>query len=122
MKTKEIFIVVALVSVLFSCDLLKKEEVKILNDNLVTKTKSGMDLESASMAKQLTNAKIEGTVKNVSEKTLKNIVITYKIGRTAVTAKIASLKPDQKIKFTTTGYKSNQKNPKYHLESITYKE
>jgi hypothetical protein len=122
MKTQSFFIIIILISIFSACDLLKKEEVKILSDNLVTSTKSGMDLESASMAKQLSNAKVQGTVQNVSEKTLKNIVITYKIGREKVTAKISTLKPNQKSKFTTTGHKTKQSTPKYSLESITYTE
>ena len=122
MNSKSILTGLILVTFLLSCDLLNKEEIKILDASLITSTKSGMDLENASMAKQLGEAKIQGTVQNVSEKTLKNIIITYKIGRQAVTAKVGTLKPNQKKKFTTSGHRTNQSMPKFTLEAITYKE
>ena len=122
MKTKSLLIVAIKASFLFACDFFKNEEVKILNDKLVTARKSGMDLENASMAKQLATAKIEGTVQNVSEKTLNKVVITYKIGRQSVSAEVGTLKPNQKKKFKTSGHKTNQSMPKYSLEAITYKE
>ena len=74
------------------------------------------------MAKQLSEAQVEGTAQNVSDKTLKNIVITYKIGRQSVTAEIASLKPNQKVKFVTTKHKTKKTAPQYKLESIKYTE
>ena len=122
MKIKSLFMLFIVISFMFACDLLKNEEVKILDANLITSTKSGMDLENASMAKQLGEAKVQGTVQNVSEKKLKNVIITYKIGRESVTAKVGALEPNQKKKFTTTGHRTNQRTPKFSLESITFKE
>ena len=122
MVKNSILLLAVLLLLVSACDLLKKEEIVVLNDRLSSSSKSGMNFDNPSMAKQLSEAQVEGTVQNVSDKTLKKIVITYKIGRKSVTAEIASLKPNQKAKFATTKHKSNQTSPKYKLESITYTE
>jgi hypothetical protein len=122
MRRNSILFLAVLFIFISACDLLKKEEVVILSDRLSSSSKSGMNFDNPSMAKQLSEAQVEGTVQNVSDKTLKNIVITYKIGRKSVTAEIASLKPNQKANFKTTKHKSNKTAPKYKLESITYNE
>ncbi len=122
MRRNSILILAALFLFVYACDLFKAEEIVILNDRLSSSSKSGMNFDNPSMAKQLSEAHVEGTAQNVSDKTLKNIVITYKIGRQSVTAEIASLKPNQKVKFVTTKHKTKKTAPKYKLESIKYSE
>ena len=122
MRNNSLLIIAILFSILTACDLLKNEDVVILNDRLVSSQKSGVDLEAPSMSQPLKEAKVQGAVQNVSDKTLKNIVITYKIARGKVSAKISLLKPNQKSNFTTSSYKTKRAAPKYELESITYSE
>jgi len=122
MRINSLLIIALLFSLLTACDLLKNEDVVILNDSIESTSKSGMDINAPSISKPLNDIRVKGTVKNVSDRTLKNIVITYKIARGTVTAKISSLKPNKSSKFTTSKYKSKRTTPKYELESITFSE
>ena len=122
MRRNSLLIIGLLFLLLAACDLLKDEDVVILNASLTSSQKSGMDVDAPSISQPLKEAKVEGNIQNVSDKTLKNIVITYKIARGTVTAKISSLKPNQKSKFATTKYQTKKAMPKFELESITYSE
>ena len=122
MRKRSLLIIAILVSLLTACDLLKNEEIVVLKDSMESTSKSGMDINAPSISKPLNDIRVKGTVQNVSHRTLKNIVITYKIARGTVTAKISSLKPNKKSKFTTSKYKSKRSTPSYELESITYDE
>lgn len=113
MRKNSLLIIAILFSILTACDLLKNEDVVILNDRLTSSQKSGADLEAPSISQPLKEAKVQGTVKNISDKTLKNIVITYKLARGTVSAKISLLKPNQTAKFTTSKYKTKRSMPKY---------
>jgi len=122
MRRNSLLIIVILFSFLTACDLLKNEEIVIINDQLDFSMRSSVDLEAPSMSQPLKEAKVKGTIQNTSDKTLKNIVITYKFARGTVTAKVSSLKPNQTSNFTTSIYKTKRATPQYELESITYSE
>jgi len=122
MKKKSLLIIAVIIWSLTACDSLKNEDVVIVNDRLESSVKSSMDLEAQSISQPLKEAEVQGTVKNNSDRTLKNIVITYKIARGTVSAKISLLKPNQTSNFTTSKYKTKDATPKYELESITYSE
>jgi len=117
-----LLVVASIFLLLTACDLLKNEDVVILNASLSSSQQSGMDIDAPSISQPLKEVKVDGTVQNVSDKTLKNIVITYKVARGTVTAKISLLKPNQKSKFSTTNYKTKKALPKFELESITFSE
>jgi len=122
MRINLLVIIVLLFSFLTACDLLKNEEIVILNDQLTSSVNSSFDIEAPQISQPLKEASVKGTVQNVSDKILKNIVITYKIARGKVTAKISLLKPNQTSNFTTSIYKTKRSTPEYELESITYSE
>ena len=122
MRKNSIIVISLLILFFTACDLLKKEEIVVIDAQLTSSQQSSMNFEAPSVSQPLKEVRVTGTVHNTTEKTFKNIVITYKVARGTVTAKIKSLKPDQKSKFTSTKYKSKQSTPNYELESITYNE
>lgn len=119
---RKISLVLISLLIITACDLMKQDKIVVLNDRLTSATTSGADENAPSISKPLNEAMVKGTVQNVTDKPLKDIVITYKMARGKVTAKIALLKPNQKSTFTTTKYQTKQNTPKYELESITFKE
>jgi len=95
----------------------KKEVVKISASYI--KTRGGADINAPTVSPK-EYAHYEGTIKNISDKTLANLTITYLIDGQESDYRIYSLTPDQEADFKTRTIMLQHANPSHHLESILY--
>ena len=72
------------------------------------------------MGGKIIEAAVHGEIKNISNKTLRDVVITYKFPRGKVNAKISFIKPGQTRKFATSRYKAIRARPSFKLENVTF--
>jgi hypothetical protein len=119
MMIKTLLIISAL-SILVSCSYFNKDEIEIKNEKLSVTQATSFDVDKAQMGGKITEASVHGEIKNISDKVLKNIVLTYKFPRKKVQAKIKLLKPGQTLKFVTTRYKAVAPRPDFKLDNVTY--
>lgn len=61
-----------------------------------------------------------GTIKNISDETLNNIVIEYLIDAQPSTAKIDNLEPGEEKNFTTNPVMLRNMDPAHYLKSVNY--
>lgn len=62
----------------------------------------------------------EGTIKNISEETLTNIVITYLIDAKSSTANVDKLEPGEEKSFSTNPVMLRNMDPAHYLKSVEY--
>ena len=120
MKYLSLFITVLFIIILTNCEFGSSSKVEITSANIQLSQNSSFDINAPNINAPITKASVKGKVQNKGEKTVKNVVITYKFPRDVVTAKISTLKPGQKANFVTNTYNSRRRTPDYKLESITY--
>jgi hypothetical protein len=80
----------------------------------------GMNFETPSVTQRRFAARIKGTIKNISDKELKNIVLAYKLGNKTVTTNISSLEAGKSKSFVTDRYETPNRTPKMELISVEY--
>ena len=118
MKKLLIFIVLVVAGYLVYTNFIKKKEVVKINASYI-KTRGGTNINAPTVSPK-DYAHYEGTIKNISDKTLTNLIITYLIDGQESEYRIYSLTPDQEINFTTRTIMLQHANPSHHLESILY--
>ncbi len=64
----------------------------------------------------------EGTVKNMTDKVVKNVVINYMIDRQISSTTIPQLNPNEEVKFKTNQVMIRVMEPPFYLESVKYEE
>ena len=79
-----------------------------------------MNFETPSVTQRRFAARIKGTIKNISDKELKNIVLAYKLGNKTVTTNISSLAAGKSKSFVTDRYETPNRTPKMELISVEY--
>lgn len=95
----------------------KKELVEI--DGSLVRVQESASLETPGVsARNFGHA--EGIIKNASDKTLKNIIITYMIDRQTSSTKIQQLSPMEQVKFKTNPVLIRVLEPPFYLESVKY--
>lgn len=62
----------------------------------------------------------EGTVKNMTDKVVKNVVINYMIDRQISSTTIPQLNPNEEVKFKTNQVMLRVMEPPFYLESVKY--
>lgn len=95
----------------------KKELVEI--DGSLVRVQESASLESPGVsARNFGHA--EGTIKNVSDKMIKNITITYMIDRQQSSITINKLSPQEKVSFKTKPVLIRVLEPPFYLENVKY--
>ena len=61
-----------------------------------------------------------GTIKNISDESLNNIVVTYLIDAQPSTANIDKLEPGEEKNFTTNPVMLRNMDPSHYLKSVEY--
>lgn len=120
MKMRFIILLLTGFSFLASCSYFNKTEYEVKKESLSLTQSTSFDVDKAQMGGKITEASVHGEITNISKKTMRDIVLTYKFPRAKVTAKIKFLKPGQTRKFATSRYKAHSSRPSFKLDNVTY--
>ena len=93
-----------------------------ITGNIQVSQQGNFNINAPQLGPDLYMATISGTVKNTTNKTLKNVFIKYKVAGTGNSAMIFDLGPQQQIDFTTIGVQTQSKNPPFFLENVLFEE
>lgn len=80
------------------------------------------DINAPSISGPLYLAVVKGTVKNNTNRYLRNIFIKYSIAGQQVSATVFDLAPGQAADYNTRGVKTRALNPEYYFEGVQYDE
>ena len=99
--------------------LLKEKTVLEINadKNITTQYATSVDAPAMTPSRY---AKIEGTVKNVSDNTVTNIVLSYKLDAKPVQARIDQLEPGEIRNFSTQSIMLVHHEVTFFLEDMSY--
>lgn len=118
MKKLIIFLIIAAAGYLIYNKFLRENEILKVEGNLV-RVQHSASIESPGVSAR-NFGYAEGTVKNLSEKIVKNIVINYMIDRQISSAAIYELKPNEEVKFKTNQVLIRVYEPPFYIESIKH--
>ena len=97
---------------------IKEKEVVQINASY-TKAREAVDIDAPAINPR-DFAHYEGTVKNISEKALNNLVITYLIDAQESKGTINRLAPGEEINFKTGQVMLRHMDPAHYLKDVTY--
>jgi hypothetical protein len=118
MKKLLIFLVLALAGYFAYTNFLAEKEIVHVEGSLVRVQESAsLDAPGVS-ARKFGHA--EGTVKNLSDKPARNIVINYLIDRQNSSTTISQLNPGQEVNFKTNPVLIRVLEPPFYLESVKF--
>jgi hypothetical protein len=120
MKKLFIFLVVAAAGYLVYDNFVKEKEVIHVEGSLVRVQASASLGAPGVTARNYGHA--EGTVKNITDEVVKNIVINYMIDRQISSTTIPQLNPNEEVKFKTNQVMIRVMEPPFYLESVKYAE
>ncbi|HSR18790.1 MAG TPA: hypothetical protein VLM39_11930 [Ignavibacteriaceae bacterium] len=118
---KKFFILILAIAAgyLFYKNFFNKKPYEI-KENIVVAQSSGMDI-NAGPAPPPKYAHIEGAVKNIGNKDLKNFSIIYFIGSDSLSVLISMLPAGDSLNFNTNSVWVRSLNPQYKLKEVRYK-
>ena len=120
MKKLFIFLAVVVAAYLIYDNFVKKQEVIHVDGSLV-RVQQSASLEAPGVtARNYGHA--EGTVKNMIDKIVKNVVIIYLIDRQSSSSTIPQLNPNEEVKFRTNPVIIRVMEPSFYLESVKFDE
>jgi hypothetical protein len=120
MKKLLIFIVLVAAGY-YAYDNFIKEKPKYQITDSFNKRQAEVSLEAQTITPR-NYGTVNGTIKNISEKTLTNIVITYSIETQPSTATISRLEPGQESNFTTVEVMLRYSEPEHILKNVVFDE
>lgn len=120
MKKFLIFIVLVVAGYFAYDNFLKEKEVVEIKASY-NKARESVSLDAPSIQPR-DFAHYEGTVKNISDETLNNIVINYLIDAQPSTAKIDKLEPGEEKNFSTNSVMLRHMEAAHYLKSVEYDE
>ena len=118
MKKLLVFVVLVVAGYFVYDNFIKEKEVVQISANY-SKTREGVDLDAPAISPR-DFAHYEGTIKNISDKVLNNIVITYLIDAQESKSEIGKLEPGKEIEFRTEPVMLRHMDPAHYLKSVTY--
>ena len=120
MKKFLIFILLIVVGYFAYEYLIKEKEVYQIKDSY-SKSREAVDIDAPSISPR-EFGHYEGSIKNVSEKLLKDIVISYLIDAQPSEAKISKLDPGEEVSFSSNSVMLRHMDPAHYLKEVTYNE
>jgi hypothetical protein len=118
MKKLLIFVVV-MVAGYFVYDTFLKEKDAVEIKASYNKIREGVDIDAPAIQPR-SFASYTGTIKNITDKPLTNIVVTYLIDAQPSTANIDKLEPGEEKNFSTTSIMLRNMDPGHYLKEVTY--
>lgn len=120
MKKLFIFLAVAVAGYLVYDNFVKEKEVIHVEGSLV-RIQESASLEAPGVTVRK-YGHAEGTLKNMTDEVVKNIVINYMIDRQISSATIPQLNPNEEVKFKTNQVMIRVMEPPFYLESVKFEE
>jgi hypothetical protein len=99
--------------------LIKEKTVLEINADKSITTQHSMDIDAPALA-PAKFASVQGTVKNVSDKTVTNILLKYKLNAKPVEARIDQLEPGETKNFSTQSLRLTHVEVTFFLEEMSY--
>jgi len=99
--------------------LIKEKTVLEINADKSVTTQHSMDVDAPALA-PAKFASVQGTVKNVSDKTVTNILLKYKLNAKPVEARIDRLEPGETKYFATQSLRMTHVEVTFFLEEMSY--
>lgn len=96
----------------------EKTVLEIKADKSIS-TQHSMDIDAPALAPSKFGS-VQGTVKNVSDKTVSNIVLKYKLNAEPVEARIDRLEPGETKNFSTQSIRLRHAEVTFFLDSMSY--
>lgn len=118
MKKFLIFILLVVAGYFVYDNFIEEKEVVQINASY-TKAREAVDLDAPAINPR-DFAHYEGTIKNISDKVLNNLVITYLIDAQESVCKINKLQPGEEINFSTEAVMLHHMDPAHYLKSVLY--
>lgn len=98
---------------------IKEKTVLEINADKSISTQHSMDVDAPALA-PARFASVQGTVKNVSDKTVTNILLKYKLNAEPVEARIDKLEPGETKNFSTQSIRLSHVEVTFFLEEMSY--
>jgi hypothetical protein len=99
--------------------LIKEKTVLEINADKSVTTQHSMDIDAPALA-PAKFASVQGTVKNVGDKTVTNILLKYKLNAKPVEARIDQLEPGESKNFSTQSLRLTHVEVTFFLEEMSY--
>jgi len=96
----------------------EKTVLEIKADKSIS-TQHSMDIDAPALSPSRFGT-VQGTVKNVSDKTVSNIVLKYKLNAQPVEARIDQLEPGETRNFSTQSVRLTHQEVTFFLEEMRY--
>jgi hypothetical protein len=118
MKKFLVFVLLIVAGYFAYDNFIKEKEVVEINASY-NKVREGVNVDApAIQARDFSH--YAGTIKNISDETLNNIVINYLIDAQPSTASIDKLEPGEEKNFTTNPVMLRNMDPAHYLKSVEY--
>lgn len=101
--------------------LIKEKEVLEIKAEKSLSTAHSMDADAPAISPSRSGS-VAGTVKNISDKAVTNILLKYKLDAKPVEARIDRLEPGETKNFQTQSVSLRYADPSFFLEEATYDE
>jgi len=98
---------------------IKEEKVLDIKANKSISTNYSADIDAPALSPGKTGS-IEGTVKNVSDEPVTNIILKYKFDTKPAEARIDRLEPGETKNFSTQSIMLLHDSPSFYLEEMSY--
>jgi hypothetical protein len=99
--------------------LIKEKTVLEIKADKSISTEYSMDIDAPALAPSKFGS-VQGTVKNVSDKTVTNIVLKYKLNAEPIEARIDKLEPGEVKNFSTQSVRLRHVEVTFFLEEMSY--
>jgi hypothetical protein len=118
MKKLIVFVIIVIIGYLVYDNFIKEKEVVNINASYV-KSQESVSADAPTLSPRQFGH-YEGTVKNVGDKSLSNLVITYLIDGQESDWEISSLSPGDSVNFVTKTVMLHHMDSAHYLKSIVY--
>lgn len=116
---KFLIFVLLVVAGYFAYDTFIKEKEAFEIKAAYSKVNEAVDINAPALQPRVFSH-YEGTIKNISDEALNNIVVNYLIDARPSTANIDKLEPGEEKKFKTNPIMLRNMDPSHYLKEVTY--
>lgn len=120
MKKLIIFLLLVVAGYYVYDNFIKEKDVYQINASYI-KSREGVDIDAPSISPR-EFAHFEGTIKNIGDKTIKNIVVTYLIDAQESKSVIDKLNAGEEKNFSTNTVMLRHMDPAHYLKGVTFDE
>ena len=119
MKKFLVFILILAAGYLAYEYLIKEKQVLEIKADKSIQTSHSMDINAPALAPSRYGL-VQGTVKNISDEVIRNIVLKYKLNAEPVEASIDYLQPGETVNFSTNNVRLRHQEVTFFLEEMSY--